>query len=163
MVYKYRITKYSPEKRDKDGKYLGNEWTSFSDVGRTLDSKIFTEEEYYQIEDIYISVALSFLDEAGIDKLALTYLENAQGYQEPGLRLQVGGEYGLQDVERLFRLALREKIWGKFEWQNKAYVHFGWDYYMYLGVATPCPQSLSYTGEKGLFVEPFVSPYLEVE
>lgn len=163
MVYQYRITKYSPEKRDKDGKYLGKEWTSFSEVGKTFDGKTFTLGEYYQIEDSYILAARSFLNEARIDKLTLTYLENAYAYQESGLTLQVGKEYVLQDVERLFRLVLQEKIWGKFEWQDKAYVHFGWDYYMYLGVATPCPQSLNYTRENGLFVEPFASPYLAVE
>src|SRR5262245_32878685 len=78
MVYNYRISKYSPEKRDKDRTYLGDEWTSFSDVGKAFDGKIFTKEEYYQIEDIYVSVALSFLIGAGIDKLTLTYLEKCR-------------------------------------------------------------------------------------
>jgi hypothetical protein len=43
------------------------------------------------------------------------------------------------------------------------YVHFGWDYYMYLGIPIHCPNALSYAKEKGIFVEPFVSPYLDVE
>jgi hypothetical protein len=163
MIYQYRLTKYSPEKRDQAGNYLEDEWTSFSDIGKTFDNKVFMEKEYYQVEDAYISVIMSFLDEAGIDKLSLTYLENTQGYQEPKLKIQVGREYTLQEVERLFRLVLREAIWGKFEGQSKAYVHFGWDYHMYLGLPVHCPNALSYAKEKSLFVEPFVSPYLDVE
>jgi len=39
---KYRITKYNPMNRDANGAYLLNEWTSFSDIGKTFDGKTLT-------------------------------------------------------------------------------------------------------------------------
>lgn len=35
------------------------------------------------------------------------------------------------------RLALREEAWGKLVVLGKAYVHFGYDYYMYIGLTLP--------------------------
>jgi len=161
MHYKYRITKYNPQNRDKNGHYLVNEWTSFSHIGQAFDSITLSEEEYYRFEDAYISSAVSFLQEAGIDALRITQLENSQAYQEARLDIRRDKTYTLTEAETLFRLVLREKIWCKFEWQDKAYVHFGWDYYMYLGVPCNCLESIRHAGQKGLFVEPFDSPYLE--
>lgn len=39
------------------------------------------------------------------------------------------------------------------------FVHFGYDYYMYVGVETPCPQAQRLAAQLGLFVEEMRSPY----
>jgi hypothetical protein len=49
MQHRYRVTKYDPENRDAEGNYLIDEWTSFSDVGRTFSGKELTEQEYFQV------------------------------------------------------------------------------------------------------------------
>jgi hypothetical protein len=46
--------------------------------------------------------------------------------------------------------------------QNAAgFVHFGWDYYMYIGVPHPCPTAEALALNLGLFVEELDSPYNE--
>lgn len=39
------------------------------------------------------------------------------------------------------------------------YVHFGHDYYMFIGSSTSCPLALKNIEKMGLFVEDFESPY----
>ncbi len=161
MRYKYRITKYNPSNRDATGGYLLDDWTSNSDIGSSFGGTILSEAEYNRVEDAYVLCAVSFLRESGIHQLVMTYLENHGDYHEPGLDLKEGQVYSLQELERLFRLVLRETIWGKFEWHDLAYVHFGYDYYMYLGVNQECPKSTAYAVQHGLFVEDFESPSLK--
>ena len=43
---------------------------------------------------------------------------------------------------------------------GRAYVHFGYDYYMYIGLSVKCTDALAAVQQRGLFVEPFRSPYL---
>ena len=67
--HEYRVTKYNPQNRDRDGRYLGTEWTSYSDIGKCFDGKVLTEQEYLKAEDAFMSAAVSFLNESGIDRL----------------------------------------------------------------------------------------------
>lgn len=53
-MYCWRITKYDPNKRDKDGLFLEESWTSFSDVGRITSGSRLTVNEYIQVEEAYI-------------------------------------------------------------------------------------------------------------
>ena len=55
----WRITKYNPAFRDERGVYLKDEWTSVSDVGKSFDGVVLTFKEYREIEDNYVSTALS--------------------------------------------------------------------------------------------------------
>jgi hypothetical protein len=120
----YRITKYNPQNRDANGAYLLNEWTSFSDIGKSFDGTILDESEYFKVEDKYIGSALFFLRETGVYQLIISSLENIKYHFEPGLKnLKQGQIFELQDLEQLFRLVFREKIWCKFEWHDQAFVH----------------------------------------
>lgn len=62
-------------------------------------------------------------------------------------------------IERVIRLNLRETLWCKLEDAAGRFLHFGWDYYTYVGVPTPCPKACALASRRGLFVEPFKSPY----
>jgi hypothetical protein len=48
------------------------------------------------------------------------------------------------------------------EADRTAFIHVGWDYYMYIGVPTDCPASDRLAAASGLFVEECESPYKEV-
>jgi hypothetical protein len=159
MRFCYRITKYDPQKRNADGHYIPSEWTSFSDIGRTFGAAVLGEQEYRRVEDAYVSSALAFLNEAGIHKLSLVEVQNSKSIQVVQIELHDGSICAVEDAEELFRAVLREQFWCRFEWQSEAYLHFGWDYYMYAGLAYNCPKSIAYTERQGLFVEPFVSPH----
>lgn len=170
-MYGWRVTKYDPAFRDERGAYLRDEWTSLSDVGKSFNGIELTYEEYRNIEDAYVSTALSFVSEAGLDALTVTYLEthgvsaarteDLRGIDfDPkvarrGMRLSGGA---LADV---CRLVLREILWCKLGSENGFYTHFGYDYYMYIGSPTPSETSIAYGRQQGLFVEEMESPYLD--
>lgn len=171
IMYGWRVTKYDPAFRDEGGAYLRDEWTSLSDVGKSFGEAGLSFEEYRKVEDAYVSTALSFISEAGLDALTVTHLET-YGVSEAraedvrdidfdpkvarrGMRLS-GGALG-----DACRLVLREILWCKLESENGFYLHFGYDYYMYIGSPAPSEKSIAHGRRQGLFVEEMESPYLD--
>jgi hypothetical protein len=53
---------------------------------------------------------------------------------------------------------LREDLWCRLDGEG-AFVHFGWDYDMYVGVASACPEAQRLATKVGLFVEEMRSRY----
>ena len=147
----YRITKYDPRHRDSSGAYLlPDEWTSYSDVGRSVSL-----EEYLATEERYISTAVAFLREAGVESLEARTVDTHGS--AVGAPIE-GASLGPAEWPRAFRSVLREKWWCRFE-SDAGFVHFGLDYYMYVGVRSRTPECHAVALKYGLFVEPFTSPY----
>ena len=151
----YRVTKYNPAFRDPGGAYTRDEWTSVKDVGRSFAGGVLTREEYERVENAYVGAALAFLDEAGLTSLRVEGLENTRG---EWLVFRNDSILPLTQVGDVIRRVLREEFWCRLEGVD-GFVHFGWDYYMYIGVAHPCPKARERTVELGLYVEEFASPY----
>src|SRR5476651_1262643 len=74
-MFGWRITKYNPQYRDDSGAYLKNEWTCYSEIGKTFEGKIFTFEEYLKIENAYIQAVLLFMECLNLDSLRISCLE----------------------------------------------------------------------------------------
>jgi hypothetical protein len=157
MKNQYRVTKYAPSLRDATGAYAGEDWTSRSDIGRVFDGGMLSEAEYLKVENSYLSAMENFLDEASIESLELKGLERHGAAGGGFLR---GGNLSIAQSLDFARLALREEAWGKLVVPGSAYVHFGYDYYMYIGVPSKCKRSIAIARDLGLFVERFRSPYL---
>ncbi|HVJ80321.1 MAG TPA: hypothetical protein VNC50_04550 [Planctomycetia bacterium] len=151
------MTKYDPKLRNPTGAYTRNEWTSFSDVGRSFDGAELTSGEYRRIEDAYVAAAVAFLREAGVPSLTVRTLENARGRPVP---FGEGEVLSVELIPDMLRGVLREEFWCRLEAVD-AFVHVGWDYYMYVGVPRPCPFARLRAGILGLYVEQFASPYRE--
>ena len=63
------------------------------------------------------------------------------------------------DIPMIVRAILREVAWCKLE-GAAMYVHFGYDYYMYIGSKRDLTsKELCRLEKEGLFVEEFISPY----
>lgn len=154
-MLQYRVTKYDPAFRDSSGWYVRDEWTSVSDVGRTFGGKVLTKDEYQRVEDAYVAAALSFLRESGQVSLTVQGLENHRQYATD---IAEGSELRPEQIEKVVRLLLREEFWCRLE-GSRCFLHTGYDYYLYVGVARPCPESLALAKSLGLFVEEFPSPY----
>lgn len=169
LMYRWRITKYSPALRDERGAYQKDEWTSISDIGRVYEGEEFTYETYRKVEDAYVSTALSFVSEAGLDSLTITYFEAAHSLGERVARLRgiafdakrarKGMAVSGEALDNVCRLVLREILWCKLEADNGFYIHFGYDYYMYIGSPVPPEKSIPYGRRQGLFIEEMESPY----
>lgn len=145
--------------RSIDGAYQKHEWTSYSDIGRSFDGIKLIESEYLKVESSYLFVIEEFIHESKINGLTLHSLENKQGTKLPATMKQ-GSLLTPEQCVHFSRLALRELVWGKLVIPGKAYVHFGYDYYMYIGVPVRCNKAISAAESRGLFVEPFRSPHL---
>ena len=168
-MYGWRVTKYNPAFRDERGAYLRETWTSVSDVGKSFAGQALTAGEYLRVEDAYVSTALKFVSEAGLDALIITYLEThrAAGARAEDLRdiafdpkaARKGTALSGEALADVCRLALREVLWCKLEADECFYIHFGYDYYMYVGSHAPSEKSISYGRQRGLFIEEMESPY----
>ena len=62
-----------------------------------------------------------------------------------------------QDLDKVVRMTLREVIWCKMIGDNGVYLHFGYDYYMYIGSNIEAA-SLG-APPQGMFYEEMESPY----
>jgi hypothetical protein len=156
-MQQYRVTKYDPARRDISGAYPPGDWTSRSDIGQSFSGVMLTEERYLAVENAYLEAAAAFLKEAGVQGLAVVGPENAGACA----KVPSDGETVSAEVlPTVLRSLLREEYWCRLEGAS-AFVHVGWDYYMYIGVAVRCPIAEGVARDLGLFVEQFRSPYAE--
>ncbi len=154
-MIEYRVTKYDPALRDARGAYIADEWTIFKDIGRTFGGVVLIEGEYLRVEQAYINSATAFLREGGINSLTVEGIENHKGL---ALEFGEGSVLSLERVGDVIRRILREEFWCRLECQG-GFVHFGWDYYMYIGVPHRCPEAELLAEGLGLYPEEFSSPY----
>jgi len=149
----FRITKYNPQYR-LNGIFLRNEWTSISDIGKEFDDGILTTEIYTAVENAYIQFCLE-----------ISMLTNTQEFNVTNIELYdnsicVPSSASSKDdsLRKVIKWCLREQCWAKLESEH-CFIHFGYDYNMYIGTEIPL-QSVSIIAHRfGLFFEPCSSPY----
>ncbi|MFC5735577.1 hypothetical protein [Cytobacillus gottheilii] len=162
-MYSWRVTKYNPIHRDVDGTYKNqDEWTSYSDIGRNVH-----KDEYLSTEENYINAIFAFMEEMNIAMMYLNALElKSDGVKEQNAsvflyNLWVGKAVSKREIKKLAKLTLRETIWCKLSSKKDFFVHFGYDYYMYIGAIYDCPNARLKIEDSGLFVEKYTSPYMD--
>jgi hypothetical protein len=123
-------------------------------------------EEYQLTEEKYINAISSFMAEMDLNRVYVNALEkwsNGVGVQNANeflSRIWIGKAVTAQEVQELAKLVLRHAVWCKLGVKKQFFVHFGYDYYMYIGVSKICGESIDTVDRSGLFVEEFDSPYL---
>jgi hypothetical protein len=159
MMKHWRITKYNPSLRDSSGAFCGDDWTAFDDIGRAFGGAVLTMAEYQQMEDQYVNVAMRFANEANVSELVTVEVEE----RTPDFHLSEGLSISIHSVPSIIRPILRSQVWCKLECRPLFYLHFGYDYYMYIGSQRDLPDSVRFAVESGLFVEDEITPYLRWE
>ncbi|HEY2584432.1 MAG TPA: hypothetical protein VGI81_01560 [Tepidisphaeraceae bacterium] len=154
-LIEYRVTKYDPIYRNSSGAYTRDEWLSFGDIGRSFNGVELTSREYQKVEDAYVVAAIGFLREAGVPQLAVRGLENTGGVPLP---FGEGDSLTVEQIPDVLRRLLRAEFWCRLEAAG-AFLHVGYDYYMYVGVPRQCPAARRRAEDLGLYVEEFASPY----
>ncbi|MCH8148785.1 MAG: hypothetical protein IH987_12435 [Planctomycetes bacterium] len=134
-MHQYRVTKYDPRYRKSSGAFTRDDWICVGDIGSTFSGTVLTASEYLAVENAYVASALAFLAETGVESLAICSFENHGSYANSELSLDDGRECSLLEVADIARLNLRSSIWCRLVADN-AFLHFGYDYYMYVGVPT---------------------------
>ncbi|WP_067144985.1 hypothetical protein [Pseudotamlana agarivorans] len=168
----YRITKFDPKKRNKEGHFLDNsEWTAISDIGKSKYRNV-DYEEYEQTETAYAESIKLILDEKNISSLKIDSLElhdsfdDYENYKKNGRLKNIDVDYNneidilengtilnLTQIQKMIRLILRETIWMNLL-ESEFKITFGYDYYMYVECSKLTNSTIKRIGEMGLFVEP---------
>ena len=161
-MYCYRITKYNPEFRDKNGRYTQEDWTSISDIGRVFNGETLTKEEYLRIENGYISAIKLTMEENNISTLMINCLEkyydvSDETYFSPDEKellaeIKDNMNVSKDKIENLIRMTLRELLWCKLK-SERVEIEFGYDYYMYIKCDQIKDSTVEFLLSKGIFVE----------
>ena len=166
----WRVTKYNPDFRDENGYYtLVEEWTCPSEIGGTINGKEFTLDEYLQVETAYINSVIKFIEESSIDSLRILQLEcdiseedkTSPLYEKEfeKLILKEDSIVNKNEIRLICKMVLRNFLWCKLYSKDNFFVHFGWDYYMFIGSNVNCLSAIKFAENNGLFVEQCTSPY----
>src|SRR5882672_11422319 len=131
MRHEYRITKYDPRLRDLAGAFRGDDWTAFSDIGRKFAGRALTKAEYARVERLYLDALETFLNEAAVTSLAIRDLETPRMKPAAAKTWRAKRLLRRHDIRRFATLVLRNKAWARLEAPRRAFIHFGYDYYMY--------------------------------
>ena len=108
----------------------------------------------------------TFMAEMGLNRVYVMALEQwsdevrNQNANEFLSKIWIGKAVTIQEVRELAKLTLRNAIWCKLGYKKQFFVHFGYDYYMYIGASEECAKAKEIVKETGLFIEDFKSPYL---
>ena len=150
------ITKYDPQNRDAEGRYLKDEWTEYGDIGRKFGGKEFTYQEYAKIEEKHIQAVLLFMECLGIDSLKVIKLEfkgkKPDKVTVEGRDIYNNIFYSKETIVFIIQSVLRYKFWCALEAEGMR-VRFEYDYYMNLACFLPCADTIKKIEEMGLFVE----------
>jgi len=168
--HQWRVTKYNPDNRDEHGHYaVVEDWTSPSEIGKTFDGNELTLDDYLRMETAYLDAAMAFMEESGIHFVRILGLEEhiteenraTSLYENEFERLVLKEDslISLDDVRLVMKMVLRDFIWCQLYSEERLFIHFGTDYYMYIGSHVDCPSAIEWAATHGLFVENKPSPY----
>lgn len=165
----WRVTKYNPLHREDgaDSPYTVDTWTQVEDLH---EGKVCVEE-YKQVEDSYVNACMLFAKETGLKKIKVVDFINDMTSSEVLIEHKLDlpdsrddlEEVAIEELADLVRKNLRGVLYCKIEGENNFYIHFGYDFYMYIGSEFSCESAIKLVEESGLFVEEIVSPYLDIE
>ncbi len=169
---KYRITKYDPRYRDGQGRYLRDEWTSWCDIGRYFEDRVFTKDDYITWENRYIQAVEKILRDRNIEELHIVDLEipdvfsnNTKSLAEKELNLSEGaselyemivsGKRAIlaNDISDVMELLLRDFIWCRLCHGSETEIYTGYDYYMYYNGTELTEPVIKNIADTGLFIE----------
>lgn len=156
----WRISKYPPNAERC-------EWTSVCDIGTVCAGKILEKEEYLRVENLYLNAIRIIAQCNGVSFFEVTALEpNLQSTSikvpdEKGLQsfaIQEGSIIGLESALYVAQKVLREEMWCKLV-NARMFVHFGYDYYIYIGSEQSAEFERQEIQRMGLFINQMTSPY----
>lgn len=173
-MYFYRITKYNPKFRDSQDIYLREEWTSFYDVNNYYGKEKFTIEEYLETEKSYIEAIFMIMSLNEVKCLEVKELESYftekeilkdDSYLEDEdievfRKVNNNKLIYISNIKSLIKLILRNHLWCKLDNSNRMFIHFGHEYYMYIGSLISIKDIIEKINKSGLYVEEEQSPYL---
>lgn len=157
MNFTWRVTKYNPMNRNKNDVYMINEWSSYSDIGKSFNGIKLNIDEYFEYEQAYVDSVLLLMKCNKIETLRIKDLEKYEDELE--CDIEEGMIISKEQIKNVIQNVLREKIWCKLINLEVFYVHFGYDYNMYIGSAIRCEDTIIKIEKSKMFIENLESPY----
>jgi len=172
-MYKYTISKYNPLYRDKNGRYLKEDWTAISDIGKVFDGTELIVNDYLKTEDSYIRALqlimqyfeLSYLNVSDarrsfgedefkeiIDNRKIKY---TQDIFETYNHLEKFKKLNEKELNSFCRLMLREDIGAKVFYPRLLKIFICYDYLMGIHSSKSLKKIIPEIEALGLFVEEF--------
>ena len=122
--YYDEITKYPPEGYCSDRYFIQSEWEDISDIGKSYNGRVLSEQEYLSIEQQHVNVIIDLFNASGCRKLKMYYWpndniidpkkewplyeQNRQLIKEWMTRLRFRTYIGIEDIPTIARLCLRQ-------------------------------------------------------
>lgn len=148
----YRITKYNPANRI-DGIYMADEWTGFSDIGKVFGGTKLSQDIYLKTERAYIDCCIELIEKSQISSLSIEQPE----YYTENIHFP-SSISNTKEIRQVISACLREQCWLKPTYED-FFIHFGYDYYMYIGSLLPIETVAEIAAQYGLYCEQYPSPY----
>ena len=168
----YRISKYDPMYRDKQGIYTLDEWTSWSDIGKVYQGRTFTKDNYLKTESLYCDVIYEILSRQGVRTLEVRDLESplslpetSRFLSEESLQLteeechiiqiiQENQQVSIEKIKVYVKLLLRDCFWCILaDTESDARVSVGYDYYVHLTCDTLDQAQIDACEKLGIYME----------
>ena len=132
---------------------MTDEWTSFSDIGKVFGGTKLSQDVYLKTEQAYIDCCIALIEEAQISNFSI---EQAEYYAE---NVHFPSSISnAKDIRQVITACLREQCWLKLIAKD-FFIHFGYDYYMYIGSALHSEKVVEIAAQHGLYCERTPSPY----
>jgi len=159
-----RISKFDPQNRDHEGKYIPNEWTSITDIGTKNGP---TTSEYLFVETAYWNVFKNIIDAIGCQNIAVNQVEfyddkfeeftHEAWYEIYRNSLEEIRKRNLRDNETfdvscarvLFLGLIREVAWFSMDLGKSSKFYKGHDLYFYFD----SPENIDLASRNGIFIE----------
>ena len=132
---------------------MADEWTSISDIGKVFGGTKLSQDVYLQTEQAYIDCCIDLIEKAQVSKLSTKQAE----YYTENIHFP-SSISNTQDIRQVITACLREQCWLKLVAKD-FFIHFGYDYYMYIGSVLPSNRVAEIATRYGLYCEEYPSPY----
>jgi hypothetical protein len=162
-VTKYEINKFPPS-LFKHGRFLREDWTACTDIGRTTPGGTLDKQEYLRVEGLYVDAVsalartvepdllqvhdMEFWDTTSDRLVNLGLADIFDGSAMPAEGEPVAGAR----LDNLVRRCLREVAWLELMAAPRLLVHFGYDMRLVVASSLPLSGPLDQIRSSGLFV-----------
>ena len=169
---RYRISKYNPLLRDERGRFIGEDWTSFSDIGKKYNGKVLTNLQYADVEAKYTNAVTTVLHQNQVTTMIVEKLEKpfsastlekmlgrcnlqlTQSDAEFVSRIKNGSRLNMAEIKKTVMLVLRDCFWCELLSETgEVKIEFGYDYYVYLQGVNIDANTISSFRSKGIYIE----------
>ena len=159
----YAINKYPP-RLYKKGRFLREDWTSCSDIGKATPQGVLSREEYLRIEQLYVAAVervVGVLEPGSVRAHDVEFWEDASdalttvGLDDvfDGSAAPIEGEPLAGDrLVNVVRRCLREVAWLELAAEPRLLIHFGYDLRILAATKMPLDPALQTIRSDGLFV-----------